>query len=181
MKITTIGRGNVGGGLAGLWRQAGHEVQELGRDGGDASGAEAVLLAVPAAAAGDAIGGVSGIDAPVIDATNVISGGRPEEFDSVAEYVKSLTGGPVAKSFNLNFARLYDQLGSARARPGMLFCGDDEAKPVTTRLIEDAGYEPVDAGDLSSARALEDMIRVMFAVSQSTGPFVYRMAPPEQL
>ena len=37
MKITVIGRGNVGGGLAKRWRDAGHDVQELGRDGGDAS------------------------------------------------------------------------------------------------------------------------------------------------
>src|SRR5215475_14382131 len=36
MKITVIGRGNVGGGLARRWREAGHEVEELGRDGGDA-------------------------------------------------------------------------------------------------------------------------------------------------
>ena len=34
MKIVTIGRGNVGGGLAALWRKAGHEVTVLGRDGG---------------------------------------------------------------------------------------------------------------------------------------------------
>ncbi len=38
-----IGRGNVGGGLAKLWREAGHEVQELGRDGGDASAADVLL------------------------------------------------------------------------------------------------------------------------------------------
>ena len=31
MKIVTIGRGHVGGGLAALWRKAGHEVTELGR------------------------------------------------------------------------------------------------------------------------------------------------------
>ena len=47
MKIVTIGRGMIGGGLAGLWRDAGHEVEELGRDGGDASDADAVLVAVP--------------------------------------------------------------------------------------------------------------------------------------
>jgi len=47
MKITVIGRGNVGGGLARRWRDAGHEVQELGRGGGDASAADAVLIAVP--------------------------------------------------------------------------------------------------------------------------------------
>src|SRR6266508_3264628 len=94
MKITTIGKGNVGGGLARLWRDAGHEVDEIGREGGDASGAEAVLLAVPSAKIGEALGNVSGIDAPVIDATNFIEGERPEDFDSLAEYVKSLTGGP---------------------------------------------------------------------------------------
>ena len=58
MKITVIGRGNVGGGLAKLWRDAGHEVQELGRDGGDASGADVVLVAVPSGAITDALGKV---------------------------------------------------------------------------------------------------------------------------
>ena len=47
MKITVIGRGNVGGGLAGLWTVAGHTVTTLGRDGGDASEADVVLVAVP--------------------------------------------------------------------------------------------------------------------------------------
>ena len=40
MNITTIGKGNIGGGLARLWQQAGHNVTTLGREGGDASGAE---------------------------------------------------------------------------------------------------------------------------------------------
>jgi predicted dinucleotide-binding enzyme len=43
MKITVIGRGNVGGGLAELWEKAGHEVSRIGREGGDASEAEAAL------------------------------------------------------------------------------------------------------------------------------------------
>jgi len=34
-------------GLARRWRAAGHNVTEIGRDGGDVSGAEVVLLAVP--------------------------------------------------------------------------------------------------------------------------------------
>jgi 8-hydroxy-5-deazaflavin:NADPH oxidoreductase len=46
VKIVTIGRGRVGGGLGELWRKAGHDVTELGSEGGDASGADAVLLAV---------------------------------------------------------------------------------------------------------------------------------------
>ena len=53
MKIVTIGRGNVGGGLAALWRKAGHEVTVLGRDGDGASDADVVLVAVPAPARND--------------------------------------------------------------------------------------------------------------------------------
>src|SRR5215211_7395082 len=37
MKIAVIGRGNVGGGLADFWERAGHEVNRIGREGGDIS------------------------------------------------------------------------------------------------------------------------------------------------
>ena len=40
MKITVVGRGNIGGGLADRWERAGHEVTRLGSDGGDVSDAE---------------------------------------------------------------------------------------------------------------------------------------------
>jgi predicted dinucleotide-binding enzyme len=107
MKITTIGRGNVGGGLAKLWQDAGHDVNELGREGGDATGSDAALLAVPTAAIGDALFSVKGLDGvPVIDATNVFGAPRPEGFESLAQYVKSITGGPVAKAFNANIATI---------------------------------------------------------------------------
>jgi len=120
MKIATIGRGNVGGGLGELWRRAGHEVVEIGRDGGDCSGSDAVLLAVPQTAIADALSSVRGLEGvTVIDAINAVRGPRPEGFDSLAEYVKSLTGGPVAKAFNANFASLYDRIGEARATPSM--------------------------------------------------------------
>jgi hypothetical protein len=59
MRITTVGRGSVGAGLAARWRNAGH-------------------------------------------------GGRDESFPSLAHQVKARTNGPVAKSFNLNFSRIYD-------------------------------------------------------------------------
>jgi predicted dinucleotide-binding enzyme len=182
MRIAVIGRGNVGGGLARLWREAGHDVQEIGRDGGDATGADAVLLAVPASAIADALASVSGLEGvPVIDATNA-TGDRPDGFDSLAEYVRSLTGGPVAKAFNANFARLYDRLGEARTRPTMVYAADDDAREATERLIADAGYEPVSAGGLEAARAVEDFLAVIFAVSRAgLGQFVYRFAPPDDL
>jgi 8-hydroxy-5-deazaflavin:NADPH oxidoreductase len=118
MKITVIGRGNVGGGLARLWREAGHEVDELGREGGDALGADAVLVAVPSAAIGDALASVTGLAGKVtVDATNMLGGERPAGFDSLAEYVKSMVGGPTAKAFNLNFAAIHDRAPEQRRRP----------------------------------------------------------------
>jgi hypothetical protein len=157
-------------------------VQEIGREGGDAAGAEAVLLAVPPSAIADALASVSGLEGvPVVDATNA-TGGRPDGFDSLAEYVRSLTGGPVAKAFNTNFARLYDRLGEARTRPTMVYAADEDAREATERLIADAGYEPVSAGGLEAARAVEDFLAVIFAVSRAgLGPFVYRFAPPDGL
>ena len=117
MKITVIGRGNVGGGLAGLWRRAGHEVHELGRDGGDAADADAILVAVPSGSIAEALGRVSGIEGKIaIDATNGFRG-RNEAFESLAHEVKSITRGPVAKSFNLNFANVYDEIAAQRVRP----------------------------------------------------------------
>lgn len=128
MKIATIGRGNIGGGLGDLWQKAGHEVTRLGKEGGDVSEADAVLVAVPGGAIADALGKVRGLEGKmVIDATNVVGGTeRPSGFNSNAEYVKSKTGGPTATSFNLNFARAYDRLGQTKTKPSNVWTGDEE-------------------------------------------------------
>jgi 8-hydroxy-5-deazaflavin:NADPH oxidoreductase len=178
MKITVIGRGNVGDGLARKWRDAGHEVDELGRDGGDASAADVVLVAVPGPEIANALGNVTGLQGKVtIDATNAVRG-RNEDFESNAHEVKSIVGGPTAKSFNLNFANVYDEIAAQRARPSNLFCADDDARQVTEQLIRDAVY----AGGLERARMLEDHLALLFAVNQAgLGPFFYRYAPPGEL
>jgi predicted dinucleotide-binding enzyme len=177
MKITVIGRGNVGGGLARLWQQAGHEVTALGRDGGDASGADVVLVAVPPGTIAEALGKVDGIlGKTAIDATNAY-GGRNDQFESLAHEVKSITGGPVAKAFNTNFAALHDRIGEERVRPSNLYAADDEAREIAEQLSRDAGYDPVSVGGLDKARALEDHIGLIFAVNQAgLGPFFYRYA-----
>jgi 8-hydroxy-5-deazaflavin:NADPH oxidoreductase len=182
MKITVIGRGNVGGGLARRWRDAGHEVEELGRDGGDASAADVVLVAVPGPEIANALGTVTGLEGKVtIDATNAVRG-RNEDFESNAHEIKSIVGGPVAKSFNLNFANIYDEIVAQRVRPSNLYCADDEAREITERLIRDAGYDPVNAGGLDRARMLEDHLALLFAVNQAgLGPFFVRYASPGEL
>jgi 8-hydroxy-5-deazaflavin:NADPH oxidoreductase len=182
MKITVIGRGSVGGGLAALWRKAGHEVQELGRDGGDASGADALLVAVPGPEIVAALARVTGAAGKVtIDATNAIRG-RNEDFDSNAHEIRSIVGGPTAKSFNLNFANVYDEIAAQRVPPSNLYCAEDGAREVTEQLIRDAGYDPVDTGGLEQARMLEDSLALLFAISQAgLGPFFYRYASPGEL
>ena len=179
MKITVIGRGNVGGGLADRWKKAGHEVQALGREGGDASDADVVLVAVPGGEISDALGKVSGLGSKVVvDATNIF-GGRNEEYESLAHEVKSQVNGPVAKSFNLNFAALYDRIDEQDERPANIFAAEDDAREVTEQLIRDAGFEPVFAGGLENARMLEEHLALLGAINQAgMGRTFYRYWAP---
>jgi 8-hydroxy-5-deazaflavin:NADPH oxidoreductase len=183
MKVAVVGRGNVGGGLADLWETGGHEVTRIGREGGDVSDAEAVVVAVPGGAIAEALENVQGIEGKtVIDVTNLVGVEPPAGFSSNAEFVKSRTNGPTAKSFNINFAALYDRIGEARSTPSNLWCGDEEARQVVEQLNRDAGYEPVYAGPLENAAVQENFLTLVFGINQGgMGPFLYRIAPPDQL
>jgi hypothetical protein len=184
MKIATIGKGNIGGGLGDLWEQAGHEVTRLGHEGGDVSAADVVLVAVPGGAVAEALERVDGIEGKTtIDATNLYDVEPPSGFASNAEFIKAKTGGPTAKSFNLNFALLFDRLGEEGSTPSNLWCGDEEAREAVEQLNRDAGYEPVCAGPLANAAKLEAFLPLMFSISKEggMGPFFYRMASPDQL
>jgi len=168
--------------LADLWDRAGHRVTRLGRDGGDVSDADVVLVAVPGGAFAEAFDRLRGFEGKtMIDATNLYNVTPPAGFASNAEFVKSRTKGPTAKSFNVNFASLFGRLGEARARPGNLWSGDDEAREVVEQLNRDAGYDPVRIGPLESAAAQEGLIGVIFGIAEGMGPCVYRFAPVDQL
>lgn len=178
MKIATIGRGNIGGGLARLWEHAGHTVITLGSDGGDVSDADVVLVAVPSGVVSEALGKVTGLEGKIaIDTANAFTG-RNEEYESFAHEVKAHTNAPVAKAFNANFSALYEQVAEQRVRPSCLYVADDEARGVTEQLIRDAGYDPVDLGGIENARALEDFVP---GVLGKIGRVFYRFAPPGEL
>jgi 8-hydroxy-5-deazaflavin:NADPH oxidoreductase len=180
MNITTIGRGNIGGGLARLWERAGHSVTTLGSDGGDASAADVVLVAVPSSAISDALGKVTGLEGtPAIDATNAFHG-RDAQYESLAHEVKAQTRGPVAKAFNANFAALYDRIAEQRVRPSCPYAADGEVREVTEQLIRDAGYDPVSLGGLENARVLEDFVPGLLGKVE-VGRVFYRFAPPGEL
>ena len=182
MKIGVIGGGNVGSGLARFWQEAGHEVQVSTRDtvAETAAFGDVVVLAVPAGAVDDALGSAGSLDGKVlIDATNDLSE-RPRE--SQAAHVAELApGAKVVKAFNTAFAALYDRVEKAETPPELVFCGDDAgAKETVAQLVRDAHYEPVDAGGLELAPAVEALgrLNVQIAFGQGRGPYVYRFVQP---
>jgi predicted dinucleotide-binding enzyme len=182
MKITTIGRGTIGGTLGRLWTSAGHEVTELGRDGGDASNADVVLLAAPYAAVEDALANVTGLTGKVIiDATNRLGGeNTPAGYASATEYVKATTSGPAAKAFNLNFGKLFEQAVAASARPDNIWVGDEGARAAVEQLSRDVGMRPVNGGPLENAAIQEAFAVMLMSIVKDVGDglLFYRFAAP---
>ena len=78
-------------------------------------------------------------------------------------------------------AVIYDRIDEQSEWPSNVYCADPEGREVTEQLIRDAGFEPMFAGGLENARAVEDFIGVIFAVAGQSGPFFYRIAPPDEL
>lgn len=183
MNITTLGRGTIGGTLARLWTAAGHQVTELGRDGGDVAGADVVLVAVPYGKLAEALDGIRGLGSQVvIDATNNLGGERPPAgVASNAEYIKSRTSGPVAKSFNLNFGNLFEQAAAAAHRPQNIWTGDEEARAAVQQLSRDAGFEAVNAGPLGRAAVQEAFASLLMGIVKDVGDglLFYRFAAPK--
>ena len=142
----------------------------LGREGGDASEAEVVLVAVPSGSISEALAKVTGLEGKTaIDSANAFAG-RDEPYDSFAHAeVKTHTNGPTAKAFNANFATLYDRVAEQRMRPSCLYAADEEAREATEQLIRDAGYEPVHTGPLANAAMQEAVLPFIFAISKDGG------------
>jgi predicted dinucleotide-binding enzyme len=129
MNITTIGRGTIGGGLARLWERAGHTVTTLGHEGGSASGADVVLVAVPSGSISGALSNVTGLEGkPAIDATNAFAG-RDEKYESLAHEVRAHTRGPVVGP-----ALYRSALSLRRPRRALTHLGDRNLRAHAERL-----------------------------------------------
>ncbi|MDQ8756347.1 NAD(P)-binding domain-containing protein [Sphingosinicella sp. LHD-64] len=180
-----IGAGDVGKALGTGWARAGHEILFGVRDpvdpkhvaaaqaAGDAriAGVEAVadqsdvvVLAVGWEAVPDAIrqcGSLAG--KIVIDATNPLTFGKDGPALALGfstsggeEVARLAPDAIVFKTMNqVGFAVMADASGYA-ARPAMFVAGDDgERKIDVLRLVENLGFEGIDAGPLRNARLLE--------------------------
>jgi len=183
MKIAILGTGNVGGALARVWTRKGHEivfgtrepqsvkVQDLVANLGKrakadspehaAQGCEAVVLATPWPAAQETLQSCGKLAGKLlIDCTNPLapdlSGLALGGNTSGAEQVAQWSGAPVFKAFNTTGAENMHRAAEFAVKPVMFYCGNDDAwRPTVAKLVEDAGFEAIDAGKLSSARWLE--------------------------
>jgi predicted dinucleotide-binding enzyme len=178
MRIGVIGGGNVGGGLARLWEQAGHDVRVSARDTVTETAAfgDVVVLAVSDAVIEDVLGQIDATGRVLVDASNPTRGGKGN-----ADVVRLAPGARVVKAFNTNFAALYDRLPDGDPRPSMVFCGDDaEAKDAVASLIRDAGFEPIDVGGLDQAANVEGfaLMEINLAYRVGRGRFFYRFEWP---
>ena len=168
MQIAILGAGRVGSALGRLWHAAGHDVTFAARDAarpralaaelgerahaasvaGAVARADAVLVAVPGPAVTDVLRAAGPLDGRVvIDAAN--------SFGPRQVTLRSLAGAfPRARwvrAFNsLSVSIMADD--NHRTPPWVMFLsGDEDAKPVVTQLIQDAGFDPVDLGGIDDS------------------------------
>lgn len=183
MKIAVVGKGNVGGGLADLWKKAGHDiVARVGKEGGDVSEADVVLVAVPGGAVADALDGVQGISGKtVIDATNLIGTEPPSGFASkcgVCEVADEWADGEVVQPQLCESVR---QAGRGEVAAKQPLVGRREGARCRWASEPRRRLRAVRLGTLDEAATQEHGTAIIFAVAQEIGPFFYRFAPPEQL
>lgn len=184
LKIGVIGSGRIGSALGTIWLKAGHAVMfsslDLEHDkalaaelGGKASAGtpkeaaafgEVLLLAVPYSAVPqvgrDLAAQIKGkvlIDAcnPFVRRDGDIAAWAREKGAGLAS-AELLPGTRIVRAFNaVSHARLPEIAEGQGARPGMPIAGDDaQAITVASRLVRDAGFEPVMVGSLAMGRHL---------------------------
>ena len=201
MQIAIIGAGNVGGALGEGWARTGHAITYGVPDPSEArhrataqtagaarllpvpqavQGADAIVLAVPFDAVGDALKAAGDLTGRLlIDVTNPLRMGAAGlelsiGFDrSAAEYVASLApGAAVFKTLNQVGFEVMANTGGYAAPPVMFVAGDDPArKPVVMALVSDLGFHAVDAGGLRVSRLLEPfgMLWIHMALDRNAG------------
>lgn len=101
------------------------------------------------------------------------------------ELAKKISQARVVSAFNtvpseVLFGVFYESRRKV-TRPSLVYCGDDEhAKELTSALIKDAGFDPIDAGALCIARYTEPFALLVgqLAYGGKSGPeLAYRFEP----
>ena len=185
LKIGTIGAGNIGGTVGSLWVKAGHEVMfssldleqtkklaaslgPLAHAGTSAEAAafgEAVLISVPYGA----IPQIGRDYAKALAGKVVLETGNPAERRdgpmataalakgtglATAEYIPGVR---LVRAFStVGSGKLASEAGRAGEKIAIPLASDDkEALEIASRLVRDAGFEPVVVGKLADAKKFD--------------------------
>jgi 8-hydroxy-5-deazaflavin:NADPH oxidoreductase len=185
MKIGIIGAGNMGSAFARRLSAAGHEIAITSRGQEEArkvaaevgakvravpqesaaEGTDLLILAVPYPHGPEALRAVRHTEGKaVVDISNPLtpdmSGLAVGHTTSAAEEIqRAVPAAKLVKAFNTVFAAVLGETSRTNERKVQVFyAGDDAgAKDTVHRLIESAGFEPVDTGPLTNARYLEPL------------------------
>lgn len=184
LRIGIIGSGRVGGALGTTWAKAGHTVMfssldieqdkklaasvgtnaRAGTPREAAAFGDILLVAVPYGALpqigkdlGDLLKGKAVIDTcnPFPNRDGEIANWAREKGAGLAS-AELLPGARIVRAFNaVGFARMAEAAQRQGPRTGMPMAGDDAAAiAVATRLVRDAGFEPVLIGPLAMGKHL---------------------------
>jgi len=190
MRIAVIGAGNVGRAVGERWLAKGHQVVYGVRDpgksgdrqrfrtvGSAAAESEVVLLSVMFHAVEAALKDCGDLHGKtLIDPTNPLA---PDEgglklslgfTTSSAEFIAERTDAKVVKSLNQVGAAVLGNAEAYATRPLQFVAGDDvQAKATVRGLVEQLGFEVLDAGPLRAARLLEPFAMVWIDQSMRHG------------
>lgn len=200
MNIGIIGAGNVGGTLGRRWAAKGHKVVFASRTpdsdkiraliaeagplataataAAAASASDVLVLSTPWEAARQALQDCGDLAGKIlIDATNPIlpglAGLSVGTASSAGEQVAAWApGAKVVKALNSVGYNIMADPKFEAGRAVMFYCGDDwEAKSAVRGLLEELGFEAIDAGPLKQARLLEPfaMLWITLAYAQGFG------------
>lgn len=183
MKVTVLGRGNMGAPIAELSQKAGHDVTVVGQDGNAVAAiadADLVVLALHFGPAKQVLGNAEVQDAldgkVLIDVTNPLApdymsltiGHETSAGEVLADMVP---GARVVKAFNTVFADLLkgQVAGAASPVPVYVAGNDADALAKVVSFIDGLGLVAIESGPLSNARYLEPMAELMIQLGYGLG------------
>jgi hypothetical protein len=197
MSIAILGAGAMANGLAGLFAKAGYKVVVGARDvskaqtvasaaghgaRGDtiaaaAKAADAIVLAVPFAAAAETLAAAGDLSGKaIVDITNPLTpdymGLTIGHSTSAGEEIQKLAPkAKVVKAFNTVFAQVLANGGKAGGRPATVFIAGDDASAngAVEAIARKAGFEVVQTGGLKLARYLEPLAGLNIALGYGRG------------
>jgi 8-hydroxy-5-deazaflavin:NADPH oxidoreductase len=198
MNIAIIGAGSVGQALGFGWAKRGHQVHFGLRDPSDgraaalrsknnrvtvvtnaqaAAAADIVAICTPWDATQTAVESCGGLSGKVlIDCTNPVKadlsglaiGFDTSGLETVAGWAK---GAQVFKAMNQIGSNLMDGPAFKQGKPVMFVCGDGCRKNSVLGLVQELGFEAIDAGGSKIARLIEPyaMLWIHLALAQGLG------------